>query len=97
ALAVPNDALIGASSGSARAVVLVLRGSRLQREEVRLGLRGLAMSEVLEGLEEGEHVLAAGAIDPAAMPEDGSRARIRGEPLPDPGSATRGELPVSFD
>ena len=97
ALAVPNDALIGASAGSDRAQVLVLRGGRLQREDVRLGLRGLAMSEVLEGLEAGERVVAAGALDPAAMPEDGSRARIRGEPLPDPGSATRGELPVSLD
>lgn len=97
ALAVPNDALIGASAGSGRAQVLVLRGGRLQREDVRLGLRGLAMSEVLEGLEAGERVVAAGALDPAAMPEDSSRARIRGEPLPDPGSATRGELPVSLD
>ena len=97
ALVIPNDALVGASAGSDRARVLVLRGGRLERVDVRLGLRGLAMSEVLEGLEEGERVLAAGAIDPAAMPEDGSRARIRGEPLRDPGSATRGELPVSFD
>ena len=54
---------------------------------------------MVEGLEEGEQVVAAGALDPAALPEDGSRARIRGEPLPEAGNAraTRGEMPVQLD
>ena len=99
ALVVPNDALLDSRRGSHEAQVLVLRGGRLQRVPVTLGLRGLAMSEVVEGLEEGEHVVAAGALDAAAMPEPGSRARIRGEPLPDAGAdrATRGEMPVQLD
>lgn len=99
ALVVPNDALLDSRRGSHEAQVLVLRGGRLQRVPVTLGLRGLAMSEVVEGLEEGEHVVAAGALDAAAMPEPGSRARIRGEPLPEAGDtrATRGEMPVQLD
>lgn len=98
ALAVPNDALIDTDAGSDQASVLVLRGGRLQRTPVRLGLRGLALSEVVEGLQEGDRIVAASAIDRAALPQDGSRARISIEPLPDPGSsATRGELPVRLD
>ena len=98
ALAVPNDALIDADAGSDQASVLVLRSGRLQRTPVQLGLRGLALSEVVEGLQEGDRVVAASAIDRAALPEDGSRARISIEPQPDPGSsATRGELPVRLD
>jgi len=99
ALAVPNDALIDARPGAREAQVLVLRDGRLQRVPVTLGLRGLAMSEVVEGLEAGEQVVAAGALDPAALPADGARARIRGEPLPEAGNAraTRGEMPVQLD
>jgi len=99
ALVVPNDALLDAAPGSQRAQALVLRGGRLERVPVQLGLRGLAMSEVLEGLEEGEQVVAAGALDAGDLPGDGSRARIRGEPLPDAGAdrATRGEMPVQLD
>lgn len=99
ALVVPNDALLDAAPGSHRAHALVLRGGRLQRVPVQLGLRGLVMSEVLEGLEEGEQVVAAGALEPRALPEDGSRARVRGEPVPDAGDdrATRGEMPVQLD
>lgn len=98
ALAVPNDALVDASDGSDRAIVLRVRRGRVQRTPVRLGLRGLAMSEVLEGLEEGDHVLAAGALAPEALPEDGRRVQIEAQaPPPDAGRRTRGELPVKFD
>src|SRR5690606_7066128 len=97
ALAVPNDALLDAQEGVLDASVLRVRNGRVQRVPVRLGLRGLAMTEVLEGLAPGDRVVAAGAIEPGVLPEDGSRVRIEGQPAPDPGHATRGELPVSFD
>lgn len=97
ALAVPNDALLGATPGSDEAGVLRVRDGRVRRVPVRLGLRGLAMSEVVDGLAEGDKVLAAGALGPDALPEDGDRVRIEGQPLPDAGGATRGELPVRFN
>ncbi|MBJ7575140.1 efflux RND transporter periplasmic adaptor subunit [Luteimonas sp. MC1828] len=97
ALAVPNDALLDAGSGSDGATVLLVRDGRVQRTPVRIGLRGLAMSEVREGLRAGDRVLAAGALDLADLPDDGSRARVAGQPPPDSGHATRGELPVKFD
>ncbi|GGK14000.1 efflux RND transporter periplasmic adaptor subunit [Luteimonas terricola] len=97
ALAVPNDALLEASDGSDRATVLRVRDGRVERTPVRLGLRGLAVSEVLDGVEEGDRVVAAGALEPSGLPGDGSRVRVEGQPLPDAGHATRGELPVRFD
>ena len=101
ALVVPNDALLDASDASDRASVLRVRDGRVQRVPVRLGLRGLAASEVLEGLAAGDRVLAAAALDPAALPADGDRVRIEDHPMPAPGSAagadTSRELPVKFD
>ncbi|MGY1458747.1 efflux RND transporter periplasmic adaptor subunit [Luteimonas sp. A649] len=97
ALAVPNDALLEASEGSDRATVLRVRNSRVERTPVRLGLRGLAMSEVLEGLDAGDRVLAAGALQSGDLPDDGGRVRIEGQAPPDVGGDTRGELPVKFD
>jgi len=98
ALVVPNDALIDDSDGSGRASVLRVRGGRVERVPVRLGLRGLAASEVVEGLEAGDEVVAAGALETDALPADGDRVRIEDQPRPDPtGNDTRGELPVAFD
>jgi HlyD family secretion protein len=97
ALAVPNDALLDAADGADSASVLLVRDGRVQRTPVRLGLRGLAMSEVREGLRAGDHVLAAAGLDAAALPDDGSRVRVAGQPTPDANAATRGELPVKFD
>ena len=100
ALVVPNDALLDASNASDRASVLRVRNGRVQHVEVTLGLRGLAASEVVEGLEAGDQVVATGALDPAELPEDGARVRIEGQPLPDPAEAnadTRGELPIQLD
>ena len=97
ALAVPNDALLDAGPGARRAGVLRVREGRVQRVEVRLGLRGLAMTEVLEGLEEGDRVVAAGALDPERMPAEGDRVRIVAQAAPEAGDARSGELPVQFD
>lgn len=96
-LAVPNDALVDADAGSDRARVLRVRDGRVQRVPVRLGLRGLAMSEVVEGLAAGDRVVAAGALDAATLPADGDRVRIEGQPAPVAGDARRGEVPVQFD
>ena len=101
ALAVPNDALLDAEAGSDRASVLLVRDGRVARTPVRLGLRGLAASEVVEGLRAGDEVLAAGALDPAALPQDGDRVQVQRQPLPDvradPAADTHGELPVQLD
>lgn len=97
ALVVPNDALLGADAGSDRAQVLRVRDGRVQRVPVRLGLRGLAATEVVEGLQAGDRVLAAGALAADALPEDGTRVRVTRQPVPDTGNATAGELPVRLD
>ena len=97
AVAVPNDALLDADSGSDRAQILRVRDGRVQRVSVRLGLRGLAMTEVLEGVAAGDQVLAASGIETDAMPEDGSRVRIASQVTPRVDGKTRGELPVKLD
>jgi len=97
ALVVPNDALLGARDGGDRATVLVVRDGRVRRSAVTLGLRGLAMSEVTSGLGAGDRVIAASALAADALPADGDRARVEGQPPPSADSAGRGELPVKFD
>ncbi|KAB7623953.1 efflux RND transporter periplasmic adaptor subunit [Alkalilimnicola sp. S0819] len=94
ALVVPNDALDEEQIGRAR--VWLLREGRVRRRVVTLGLRGLAMSEVLAGLRAGDRVLADGA---AALAE-GARVRFSERAPPAGGEderASRNELPVSFN
>ncbi|GAB3750381.1 efflux RND transporter periplasmic adaptor subunit [Lysobacter olei] len=97
ALVVPNDALVGATERGDRATVLAVRDGRVKRTAVTLGLRGLAMSEVVDGLRAGDRVIAASALDANTLPHDGDRVRLEGQPLPTADSATRRELPVKFD
>lgn len=73
ALVLPNDALF-AREGS-RGEALRVKGGRVERVAVRLGLRGTGLSEVVEGLEPGDRVLAAAA-------EEDRRVRLRERPLP---------------
>lgn len=73
ALVLPNDALF-AREGS-RGEALRVKGGRVERVAVRLGLRGTGFSEVVEGLEPGDRVLAAAA-------QEGRRVRLRERPLP---------------
>ena len=76
ALVIPNDALMDVAGEQAQ--VLAVRDGRAQRVPVRLGLRGLTLTEVVEGLNQGEVVLAHGE-KPVS---DGERVRVIEQPLP---------------
>ena len=69
ALVIPNDALANVKEDNAE--VLLLRDGQVQRQRVRLGLRGLAASEVLSGLSQGDEIL----VDATASLTDGERVR----------------------
>ena len=92
---IPNDAL-GNMQGN-KAVVLLLRDGKIHRQTVTLGLRGLAMSEVVSGLQDGEQVLAD-AVSPL---KDGTRARLTLQKIsaaePSNNTDSKNELPVKFD
>ncbi len=77
ALVLPHDAL--RQRDGERARVLVLDAGRVAEREVRLGLRGSALSEVLDGLQDGAQVLAVDA-------EPGQRARLQPLALPAAGT-----------
>ncbi|MGS0707915.1 efflux RND transporter periplasmic adaptor subunit [Acinetobacter sp. ANC 3781] len=95
ALTIPNDALSGIKGN--KAVVLMVRDGKIQRQQVSLGLRGLAMSEVISGLRAGDQVLA----NAESSLKDGARVRLKPEdnPLVNPANDTdsKNELPVKFD
>ncbi|KKO48988.1 membrane protein [Arsukibacterium sp. MJ3] len=99
AVVLPNDAL-GAIQGD-QAQVLLLRAGKVYRQGVTLGLRGLAMSEIVSGLNVGDKVLSD-----AELPlDEGSRVRMLLAPtlLQTPQSnnandpTTRNELPVKLN
>jgi len=95
ALAIPNDAL--SSIKGDKAVVFMVRDGKVQRQQITLGLRGLAMSEVKTGLSEGDQVLA----DAESSLEDGTRVRLKPQQSSLQNSAdmanSKNELPVNFD
>lgn len=73
ALVLPNDAL--RARDGARAQVLRVNAGRVERVNVRLGLLGTALSEVIDGLEAGDLVLIADA-------EEGKRVRVVEQQIP---------------
>lgn len=73
ALVLPNDALL--ARNSTRAQVLRVNDGVVERVDVRLGLLGTALSEVVEGLAAGDLVLAGEA-------EAGQPVRVRELPMP---------------
>lgn len=95
ALTIPNDALSGIKGN--KAVVLMVRNGKIQRQQVSLGLRGLAMSEVISGLGAGDQVLA----NAESFLKDGARVRLKPQDntLVNPANDTdsKNELPVKFD
>ncbi len=72
-LVLPNDAL--RARNGPRAQVLRVRDGVVERVDVRLGLLGTALSEVVEGLTTGDLVL----LDDA---EEGKRVRVTERPIP---------------
>ncbi|WP_180018082.1 MULTISPECIES: efflux RND transporter periplasmic adaptor subunit [unclassified Acinetobacter] len=94
-LAIPNDAL-GKVQGD-QATVLLVRDSKIQRQKVQLGLRGLAMSEVISGLKAGDQVLS----DATSTLKDGTRVRFKPEEInyadQNNDASNKNELPVKFE
>ena len=94
-LALPNDALEIIQGREAR--VLVVRDDKVFRQSVSLGLRGLAMTEIVSGLQAADQVLA----DPLLALEEGANVRFALRSLPSLTRAasdpSRNELPMSFD
>lgn len=94
-LAVPNDAL-GKVQGD-QATVLLVRDSKIQRQKVKLGLRGLAMSEVISGLKVGDQVLS----NATSTLKDGTRVRFKPEEInyanQNNDASNKNELPVKFE
>lgn len=70
-LVLPNDALNDVQAD--QATVWVVENGRAQRRQVQLGLRGLAATEVIAGLEGGDQVLA----NVQRELEEGTRVRVR--------------------
>lgn len=94
ALVIPNDALTNQDGNIAQ--VLVLRHGRVQRQAVSLGLLGLAMSEIVSGLNVGDQVLA----DPTLSLPDRARARAKEVStsfMRTDVPANRNELPVKLN
>jgi len=73
-LVVPNDALRNVHGD--QAAVLVLRDGRAREQQVKLGLQGLTLTQVVSGLSSGESVLAGSGMTP------GARVRLHLLPLP---------------
>lgn len=94
AIVVPNDAL--AMHSADHAEVWVVAAGRSQRRAVQLGLRGLTRSEITDGLQEGDIVLADGRAA-AVQPGDRVRPVLSGLPAESMDSATRKELPMRMD
>ncbi|MDE2478936.1 MAG: efflux RND transporter periplasmic adaptor subunit, partial [Betaproteobacteria bacterium] len=86
ALVVPDDALRSREGDQAQ--VLVLEHGKALARSVRLGLRGLVASEVLQGLRAGDVVIA----DRAVRAGQRVRAALQGLPATD-GAAGAGGLP----
>lgn len=94
ALVIPNDALTDVQG--TQATVLLVRQGKIQRQRITLGLRGLAMSEVMAGLKSGDEVLAT----PTTSLAEGTRVRVKQEKIPVAARAdadSKNELPVKFD
>lgn len=85
ALVVPNDALRQIDGD--HATVLVLRGGRARAQPIRLGLRGLTLTQVLSGLSAGAEVIADDAV------RADSRVRLALRPI----AAAAGAAPAGLD
>ncbi len=95
ALTIPNDAL--SSIKDNKAMVLLVRDGKIHHQQVTLGLRGLAMSQVVSGLSQGDHVLA----DTESSLKEGARVRLKLQKTVSNNQTddtdSKNELPVNFD
>jgi HlyD family secretion protein len=92
ALVVPNDSL--ESNDGRAATVWLVRDGKARRARVRLGLQGLAATEITGGLKAGDWVLVAAPADL----RDGTRVRMtRQAPLQSGGGPAVRELPIKLD
>lgn len=93
ALVVPNDALVFDDDG--QVFVWTVTGGRATRVPVTLGLRGITVAEVLQGLAEGDLVLGS----PDASLTGGERVRTTEQPVlaQRADTAMDREVPVKFD
>ncbi|PVZ83160.1 efflux RND transporter periplasmic adaptor subunit [Serratia sp. S1B] len=94
ALAIPNDALTNVQGN--QATVLLVRNGKIQHQQITLGLRGLAISEVISGLKAGDHILA----NPVSSLTDDTRVRLKLEKIPFThtyAADSKNELPVKFN
>jgi HlyD family secretion protein len=92
ALVVPNDALTDVQGDRAR--LAAVRNGKVQNVEVTLGLRGLAMSEIVSGARQGDQVI----MNAANTSKDGDRVRLIEQALPDiANTSMRNELPVKLN
>lgn len=92
-LVIPNDALDVGDDG--KSFVWKVAGGRATRTPVTLGLRGITLAEVVDGLAEGDVVLAT--RDAALGDGDRVRTRLHTGPAERTDKATDREVPVKFD
>lgn len=88
-LVVPNEALRRIDGD--QATVLVLRGGRAEAQQVKLGLRGLTLTQIVSGLSSGESVIGGASVKP------GERVQLQVLPLPAAaasGAASGNDLPM---
>ena len=88
-LVVPNEALRRIDGD--QATVLVLRGGRAEAQQVKLGLRGLTLTQIVSGLSSGESVIGGASVKP------GERVQLQLLPLPAAaasGAASGNDLPM---
>lgn len=91
-LVVPNDALFDVQGDSAR--LMAIRDGKIKNLAVTLGLRGLAMSEILSGAGQGEQVV----MNAAKTLKEGERVRLIEQALPEiANTSVRNELPVNLN
>ena len=90
-LVIPNDALLLVSGSQAQ--VLTVQSGKVVRTTVELGLRGLALTEIKQGLKADDWVLLA------ASAKEGARVRLAPQPIPThtQGLSSRKETPVKFN
>jgi HlyD family secretion protein len=90
-LVIPNDALLAVTGSQAQ--VFTVQGGKVVRTTVELGLKGLALTEIKQGLKADDWVL----LTPSA--KEGTRVRLAPQPIPahTQGLSSRKETPVKFN